>query len=132
MRGLGEIDIGRRHWRDEPFQIIQTLQSYLTITDASLAPDVVFKHGAEAASLAARHLEQLIDGRAFCEGLRDINNENGIFGDPVSPGVVEGIVRMALNLHETQLQLGKMTMRLQTGMRIRVDGSSGVIEILDE
>ncbi len=292
MRGLGEIDLGRPRWREEPLHIIQTLQSYLTITDPALAPKVVFKKGAEAADLAAKKLEHkvrslkggrfksgvlrwaisryrplaglreapkffaiqmmgiirkgllesgatfvemgllnkaddlffleiqeleaiakqktvsaelretirlrretrarelrrkqlprvlLSDGRAFFEGLRDVDNEHGIFGDPVSPGVVEGVVRVVLNPHETNLDVGEIlvcpgtdpawtplflaagglvmevgglmthgsvvareygipavvgvhqaTTRLKTGMRIRVDGSSGIVEILEE
>ncbi|MBT3337859.1 MAG: hypothetical protein HN855_04285 [Anaerolineae bacterium] len=292
MRGLGEIDMGRIRWREEPLHIIQTLQSYLKITDPDLAPDVVFARGTKAAELAGKRLETkvrqlksgklksrlvrwaisryrplaglreapkffaiqmlgiiregilesgkslvaenllekeddlfflkiedleeiakkesiseemlekisekralraremrrkmlprvlLSDGRAFFEGLRDINNENGIFGDPVSPGMVEGRVRVVLNPHATQLQVGEIlvctgtdpawtplflaagglvmevgglmthgsvvareygipavvgvheaTTRLKTGMIIRVDGSSGVIEIMEE
>ena len=292
MRGLGEIDMGRKRWREEPFHIIQTLQGYLEITDPELAPDVVFEKGARAAALAGKELETkvrllkggwfksrlvrwavsryrplaglreapkffaiqmigiiregllksgkalvsanllekeddlfflkieeleeiakeenvsaemlekiatrrelraremrrkqlprvlLSDGTAFFEGLRDIDNADGIFGDPVSPGMVEGKVRVVLNPHETQLQVGEIlvcpgtdpawtplflaagglvmevgglmthgsvvareygipavvgvheaTTRLKTGMLIRVDGSSGVVEILEE
>ena len=293
-RGLGEIDFGRKRWREEPLHIIQTLQSYLTITDPDLAPSAVFEKGARAAELAAEKLETkvhqlkggkfksrlvrwavsryrplaglreapkffaiqmlgihrqgllesgaslvaenllekkddlfflkikeleeigkketvsaetrekinerrelrareirrkqlprvlLSDGTAFYEGLRAVDNDNGdgIFGDPVSPGVVEGHVRVVLNPHETQLQVGEIlvcpgtdpawtplflaagglvmevgglmthgsvvareygipavvgvheaTTRLKTGMMIRVDGSSGAVEILEE
>ncbi|OQY28271.1 MAG: hypothetical protein B6I38_09355, partial [Anaerolineaceae bacterium 4572_5.1] len=292
MRGLGEIDFGRKRWREEPLHIIQTLQSYLTITDPDLAPSAVFEKGAWAAELAAEKLETkvrqlkggkfksrlvrwavsryrplaglreapkffaiqmmgihrqgllesgtslvaekllekdddlfflkieeleeiaeketvseeirerisarrelrarelrrkqlprvlLSDGTAFYEGMRSVDNADGIFGDPVSPGVVEGRVRVVLNPHETQLQVGeilvcpgtdpawtplflaaaglvmevgglmthgsvvareygipavvgvhKATTRLKTGMMIRVDGSSGAVEILKE
>ncbi|MCP4143130.1 MAG: hypothetical protein GY755_23060 [Chloroflexi bacterium] len=291
-RGLGEIDMGRPRWREEPFHIIQTLQSYLEITDPALAPDAVFKRGAEAAELAGKRLESkvrdlkggklksrlvrwavsryrplaglreapkffaiqmlgiiregllssgealveanllakkddlfflrieeleeigrkemiddeiyekinarrelraremrrkrlprvlLSDGTAFFEGMRAVDNESGIFGDPVSPGIVEGKVRVVFDPHETQLQVGEIlvcqgtdpawtplflaagglvmevgglmthgsvvareygipavvgvheaTQKLETGMMIRVDGSSGVIEILEE
>ena len=292
MRGLGEIDLGRTRWRDEPLHIIQTLQSYLEINNPDQAPDVVFQKGAEAAMLAGKHFEMqvrklkggklksrlvrwgirryralaglreapkffaiqmmgiihqslrtcgvtfvkmglltevddlfflktgeieslvaekgisadiretiaarraararemrrkqlprvlLSDGRAFFEGMRAVDDQSGIFGDPVSPGVVEGVVRVVLNPHETQLQHGEIlvcsgtdpawtplflaagglvmevgglmthgsvvareygipavvgvheaTTRLKTGMLVRVDGSSGAIEILDE
>ncbi|OQY30825.1 MAG: hypothetical protein B6243_09540, partial [Anaerolineaceae bacterium 4572_5.2] len=219
MRGLGEIDFGRKRWREEPLHIIQTLQSYLTITDPDLAPSAVFEKGAEVAKLAAEKLETkvrllragklksrlvrwavsryrplaglreapkffaiqmmgihrqgllesgaslvaenllekeddlfflkineleeiaeketvsaeirekirerrelraremrrkqlprvlLSDGTAFYEGMRDVDNADGIFGDPVSPGVVEGRVRVVLNPHETQLQVGEI------------------------
>ena len=42
MRGLAEIDLGRRRWREEPTQVIRTLQSYLNIADPAQAPDAVF------------------------------------------------------------------------------------------
>ncbi len=292
MRGLGEIDFGRKRWREEPIHIMQTLQSYLTITDPDLAPSAVFEKGAQAAELAGKELETkvrqlkggklksrlvrwavsryrplaglreapkffaiqmmgihrqgllesgaslvaenllekdddlfflkieeleeiaeketvsaeirekisarrelrsrelrrkqlprvlLSDGRAFYEGMRSVDNADGIFGDPVSPGVVEGRVRVVLNPHETVLQVGEIlvcpgtdpawtplflaagglvmevgglmthgsvvareygipavvgvheaTTRLKTGMMIRVNGSNGTVEILEE
>ncbi len=46
MRGLGEIDLGRPRWRDNPAPIFRTLQSYLDITDPEKAPDAVFARGA--------------------------------------------------------------------------------------
>jgi phosphohistidine swiveling domain-containing protein len=51
MRGLAEIDMGQLRWREEPSSVMQTLQSYLQIPD-ELAPDVLFKKGANAAELA--------------------------------------------------------------------------------
>lgn len=58
MRGLGEIDIGRPRWRENPSQILQTLQSYLKITDESSAPDVIFKRGEKEAKAAIAALEK--------------------------------------------------------------------------
>ncbi len=52
MRGLAEIDMGRPRWRENPIHIIQTLQSYLQITDPNLAPDAVFARGAVEAEAA--------------------------------------------------------------------------------
>ena len=49
MRGLAEIDLGRPRWRENPTPIMQTLQSYLQINDANMAPDMVFRRGAEYA-----------------------------------------------------------------------------------
>lgn len=46
FRGPGEIDLGRPRWRENPTQIIQTIQSYLQIKDDSMAPDAVFRRGA--------------------------------------------------------------------------------------
>ena len=57
MRGLGEIDMGRLRWREEPEHIMGVLQSYLQIDDPALAPDAVFKRGAEVAEEAAALLE---------------------------------------------------------------------------
>ena len=52
MRGLAEIDLGRPRWRENPAPIMQTLQSYLKITDPDMAPDVVFRRGAAEAEAA--------------------------------------------------------------------------------
>lgn len=49
MRGVGEIDIGQPRWRDDPTPIMQTLQSYLQITDPNAAPDVQFERGKKTA-----------------------------------------------------------------------------------
>ena len=49
MRGVGEIDLGRPRWREDPEPIMQVLQSYLQIEDAAHAPDAVFARGAAAA-----------------------------------------------------------------------------------
>jgi pyruvate,water dikinase len=49
MRGLGEIDLGRPRWRQDPSPIMQVLCSYLRIESADQAPDVVFELGRAAA-----------------------------------------------------------------------------------
>lgn len=290
MRGPGEIDLGRPRWREDPAAIMQTLQSYLQITDPERAPDVVFERGARAAEravdqlatsarrrpngwfksrvvrFAARriralmgarempkffivrlmgmvranlldagaelastgridcaddlfflHVEELMslterkpdtlkaliaerravdarearrrqvprvlvgDGRAFYEGLSaPTSSGDALGGSPVSPGMVEGVVRVVFDPHATQLLPGEIlvcpgtdpawtplfmsagglitevggmmthgsvvareygipavvgvhqaTTRLHTGQRIRVDGSSGVITVLE-
>jgi pyruvate,water dikinase len=56
MRGVGEIDLGRPRWRDDPTTLMQVLQSYLRIEDGEQAPDVVFRRGAEAAERALASL----------------------------------------------------------------------------
>ncbi len=123
----------------------------------------------------------LSDGHAFYEGTAVSDDENGDFsGTPVSPGSVEGVVRIVFDPHETQLLPGEIlvcpgtdpawtplflaagglitevgglmthgsvvareygipavvgvhqaTTRLQTGQRIRLNGSSGQIELLE-
>jgi pyruvate,water dikinase len=124
----------------------------------------------------------LSDGRAMYEGLIDSEaGENVMVGSPVSPGVVEGAVRVVLDPHGAQLAPGEIlvcpgtdpawtplflaagglvmevgglmthgsvvareygipavvgvdraTQRLKTGQRIRVDGSSGKILVLEK
>ncbi|GAB4523424.1 MAG: phosphoenolpyruvate synthase [Anaerolineales bacterium] len=290
-RGLGEIDLGRPRWREDPRHVIQSLQSYLPIDDPQQAPDAVFARGALAAAravddlaaavralpggwlksrlvrVAARryralgglreapkffairmlgllregllasgrdfvkagllaqeddlfflHLAELeeiaargeisaalrekiaarraararemrrrqiprvllSDGTAFYEGITAPEGESdALLGDPVSPGVAEGAVRVVFDPHRTRLQPGEIlvcpgtdpawtplflaagglvmevggmmthgsvvareygipavvgvhqaTARLKTGQRVRVDGSSGKIEVL--
>ena len=58
MRGVGEIDLGRPRWRENPEPIMQALQSYLRIEDPEQAPDAVFERGVVAAQDA---LQQLVD-----------------------------------------------------------------------
>jgi rifampicin phosphotransferase len=120
------------------------------------------------------------DGRAFYEGLgSETDTGDVITGSPVSPGVVEGVVHVVFNPHESQLAPGEIlvcpgtdpawtplflsagglvtevggmmthgsvvareygipavvgvhqaTTRLQTGQRIRLDGTTGKIVIL--
>ena len=53
IRCLGEIDIGRPRWVEDPTHVMGVLQSYLKISDPSNAPDVVFTRGKEAAVEAA-------------------------------------------------------------------------------
>jgi pyruvate,water dikinase len=123
----------------------------------------------------------LSDGRAFYEGLSaDIVAEDNLMGSPVSPGSVEGLVRVVFDPTQAGLIPGeilvcpgtdpswtplflsaaglvmevggmmthgavvareygipavvgvdKATQRLHTGQRVRMDGSSGQIEILE-
>jgi pyruvate,water dikinase len=56
MRGVGEIDLGRPRWREDPRPVMQTLQSYLQIEDPDQAPDAAFARGATAAGAAVERL----------------------------------------------------------------------------
>jgi pyruvate,water dikinase len=291
MRGLAEIDLGRARWRENPIQVVQTVQSYMQISDPSQAPDTVFRRGEEVAQgiiadlqaslrcqprgflkahlagwMARRfralaglrespkfffvqllgilrqgllqsgeelvrqgvveqpddlfflHLDELkglaagyaidwkalvaarrtqyereklrhqtprlllSDGRAFYDGVKPaaLARDGLLVGTPVSPGVVEGVVRVIFDPNMGQLAPGEIlvcpgtdpawtplflaagglvmevgglmthgsvvareygipavvgvheaTTRLQSGQRIRVDGSSGEIALLD-
>ena len=219
MRGLGEIDLGRPRWREEPLPILQTLRSYLDITDMDRAPNAVYARGKQAAEeeidrlvaelrgarggwirarlarAAARRMRALLglreapkfvmirilgiarralledgthlvaegvlarpddvfflgmhelkalaagdrrdwaalvqerrhcvvregrrrqiprlllsDGQAFYEGVSAPTDRGGavLHGDPVSPGVVEGVVRVVLDPRTTQLSPGEI------------------------
>jgi pyruvate,water dikinase len=61
LRGVGEIDLGRTRWREDPTPVIQAVRSYLSIEDGTRAPDVVFARGA---ALAEESLDRL------CQELR--------------------------------------------------------------
>ncbi len=121
----------------------------------------------------------LSDGRAFYEGMSETDASADLVGSPVSPGVVEGLVRVILDPRRARLLPGEImvcpgtdpswtplflaagglvmevggmmthgavvareygipavvgvheaTTRLKTGQRIRLDGSSGSINLL--
>ncbi|NMC79463.1 MAG: phosphoenolpyruvate synthase [Chloroflexi bacterium] len=55
MRGIGEIDLGRPRWNEDPTPVFQMLKSYLQI-DETRAPDVVFQRGVEKAQQAEQQL----------------------------------------------------------------------------
>ncbi len=61
-RGVGEIDIGRPRWGEDPQQVLHTLQGYLRITDHEQAPDAVFARGAQQAQDALERLETAVRG----------------------------------------------------------------------
>ena len=60
VRGVGEIDIGRTRWREDPTAVMQSLLSYLHIKDEQRAPDAVFARGEEAARLAIDRLAEQV------------------------------------------------------------------------
>jgi phosphohistidine swiveling domain-containing protein len=60
MRGVAEIDLGRPRWRDDPRQIVETLLGYLRLEDPKLAPDVIYRRGAEEAErLASQYIARV-------------------------------------------------------------------------
>jgi pyruvate,water dikinase len=65
MRGVGEIDMGRKRWREEPLQIMKVLVSFLNITDESKAPEAVFRQNAvKAEEVIAEWEAQIAKRRA--------------------------------------------------------------------
>jgi pyruvate,water dikinase len=55
MRGIGEIDIGRPRWREDPAHIFQVLKNYRQI-GLENSPEAVFQAGAEKARQAQKRL----------------------------------------------------------------------------
>ena len=49
MRGIGEVDVGRARWREEPVTVMRALQNYQQIDDPELHPDGQFAQSADAA-----------------------------------------------------------------------------------
>jgi pyruvate,water dikinase len=154
-----------------------------------MQPDAVRALVAERRATDARESRRRLvprvlvsDGRTYYEGLSaPTTTGESIGGSPVSPGVVEGIVRVVLDPHTTQLLPGEIlvcpgtdpawtplfmaagglitevggmmthgsvvareygipavvgvhqaTLRLHTGQRIQLDGSRGVITVLED
>ena len=54
-RGVGEIDLGRTRWQDDPTYLFQMLKNYLPI-DPQNAPAATFRRSAEKAQLAQEQL----------------------------------------------------------------------------
>ena len=55
-RGLGEIDLGRTRWAEDPTHVFEMLVNFLQIEDEARAPDAVFARGAESAAVAIDQL----------------------------------------------------------------------------
>jgi phosphohistidine swiveling domain-containing protein len=59
-RGLGEIDLGRKRWAEDPTHVFEMLSSFLRIEDETQAPDVVFSRGAASAQEAIDELAAIV------------------------------------------------------------------------
>ena len=55
-RGLGEIDLGRSRWIEDPTHVIEVVSSFLQIADPQRAPDRVFSRSAQSAEEAVASL----------------------------------------------------------------------------
>jgi pyruvate,water dikinase len=55
-RGLGEIDLGRTRWAEDPTHVFESLLNFLRIEDENMAPDAVFARAAKSAQEAVDSL----------------------------------------------------------------------------
>lgn len=60
MRGVGEIDLGRPRWQEEPLQIVKMIFSYLQIEAEDKAPDTIFLQNAEESEKVIAQMEAQI------------------------------------------------------------------------
>ena len=60
MRGVGEIDIGRPRWREDPTHIMSVLKGYLSIESETNSPEAVFERSAKAAQASIAQLEAAV------------------------------------------------------------------------
>lgn len=66
-RGLGEIDLGRTRWAENPTHVFEMLSSFMQMEDTDNTPDIIFGRGVASANQA---IEQLI---------ADVKKTNGGF-----------------------------------------------------
>ena len=182
--GAELVSAGRIERADDLFFLhVDELLSLSERPSESLKALVAERRAVDAREARRRQVPRVLvgDGRAFYEGLSaPTTSGDALGGSPVSPGVVEGVVRVVFDPHATQLLPGEIlvcpgtdpawtplfmsagglitevggmmthgsvvareygipaivgvhqaTSRLHTGQRIRVDGSSGVITVLE-
>jgi pyruvate,water dikinase len=63
MRGVGEIDIGRQRWGEDPTSLFQALNSYLKIENEALSPEIMFRQGKACAKAAQVRLLAMLKER---------------------------------------------------------------------
>jgi pyruvate,water dikinase len=56
IRGVGEIDLGRARWRDDPTGAIVSLQAYVGLPDDAKGPAVEYAEGKQVAQAATERL----------------------------------------------------------------------------
>ncbi|HEX9028078.1 MAG TPA: PEP-utilizing enzyme, partial [Anaerolineales bacterium] len=62
-RGLGEIDLGRTRWAEDPTHVFEMLASFIQIIDEAQAPDQIFARSAASARQAIEQLAAAIQHR---------------------------------------------------------------------
>ena len=63
MRAVGEIDLGRPRWSDDPASAIASVQAYVGLPDDAPGPAVEFERGKEVAAAAEERLTGELAGR---------------------------------------------------------------------
>lgn len=63
-RGIGEVDIGRERWGENPIHIIKTVKSYMTLNEAS-SPERIFERSAEQSAAAEVELLALLKASGY-------------------------------------------------------------------
>jgi phosphohistidine swiveling domain-containing protein len=68
-RGVAEIDLGLPRWSEDPTHILGVLANYLQLQDPTMAPDVQFRRGAQAAEAMAADLSRRATRKGRLRGL---------------------------------------------------------------
>ena len=68
-RGVAEIDLGLPRWSEDPTHILGVLVNYLQLQDPTMAPDVQFRRGAQAAEAMVADLTQRASRKGRLRGL---------------------------------------------------------------
>jgi pyruvate,water dikinase len=68
-RGIAEIDLGLPRWREDPTHILGVLANYLQLKDATIAPDVQFRRGAQEAEAMVAELTQRAARKSRLRGM---------------------------------------------------------------
>ncbi len=62
MRAVGEIDLGKPRWRDDPTSVMASLKAYVSLDDETHAPDAEFESGKQEAKVALERLASRVKG----------------------------------------------------------------------
>ncbi|HEX6552105.1 MAG TPA: PEP/pyruvate-binding domain-containing protein [Ktedonobacteraceae bacterium] len=68
-RGVAEIDLGLPRWSENPTHILGVLVNYLQLQDPTMAPDVQFRRGAQAAEAMVADLTRRATRKGRLRGL---------------------------------------------------------------
>ena len=110
------VDLGMLQAADDLFYLtvseLQEMGAQRGIS-ASLRERVAERRAVHARELRRKQLPRVLlsDGTAYYEGVRvdgDVQGSDRLVGDPVSPGVVEGIVHVVFSPNGTQLAPGEI------------------------